>query len=80
MLNSLSLTLTLSRGELRDARKDVSKRDGEEVVLLRRPDGDANRLRRAEAVELGATITPSRCSRSKSARPPTDIDEEKVAE
>ena len=36
---------------LRDSREDMSEADSEERVLLGRPDGDANRLRRAEARE-----------------------------
>ena len=46
-----SLDANTLRRNLRDARKDVSKRDSEELVLLRRADADADRLRRAEAVE-----------------------------
>src|SRR5215471_8312325 len=42
---------TTDAGALRDARKDVSQPDGEELVLLRSSDGDADRLGRAEAVQ-----------------------------
>src|SRR4029079_18407802 len=42
---------TTDAGWLRDARKDVSQPDSEELVLLGRAHGDADRLGCAEAVE-----------------------------
>ena len=49
-------------------RKDVSERVGEDLVLLRRADRDADRLG-APKPASGRTITPCRSSCSKSARP-----------
>ena len=49
--HELALESTTSAGWLRDARKDVSQPDREELVLLRRADCDTDRLGRSEAVE-----------------------------
>src|SRR5579871_5642491 len=67
------------RRELRDARKDVSQGDGEELVLLRRADADADRLRGAEAVERSHDDAFALQPLEERA-PAADVDEEEVAE